>query len=135
MDLTSFDGFEISGLKKLYESSTSQAPCVCEECDDEEADFFSLYGHYDATDFNNGIPYATVGLECLLDFPTRHDAEMAFRYFSAYRQLMLDARKVCDRYSSMLEDEDVSTASDVIESLMEEVEALEISLAHAERHG
>ncbi len=134
-NLTAFDGFEIHGVQELFESSTSQEPYACEQCGDDEADFFSLYGHYDPTDFNNGVPYANVGLECLLDFTTRHEAETALKYFTAFRQLMLDARKTVDQYNRLLEDEDVSTATDAIESIMEEMEALEVSLLSAEDYG
>ena len=134
MDLKSFDGFEIHGVRNLYESSTSQEPYACEQCDDQDADFFSLYGHYDPADFNNGVPHAQAGLVCLLDFPTRDEAELASAYFSAYRQLMLDVQKLCNRYNELLDDENASTAPHVLEGLMEDVERLETSLAWADSH-
>lgn|GEM_PF-4132843 len=45
---------------------------------------------------------------------------------------MLDVRKACYRYNELLEDGNISTATDAIESLMEEMEALKTSLAGAE---
>ena len=130
-NLTIFDGFEVEGCKVF----NTGLYVYVEQVEDNETEFFTLYGHYDPTDFNNGVPYAKVGLECILDFQTRHEAERASRYFSAYRQLMLDVRRACDRYNELLEDDNISTATDVIEGIMEEMEALEASLAGREGYG
>ena len=86
-DLTIFDGFEVHGVKTVDHLKDSRP--VFEQCDDHEAEFFSLYGHYDPTDFNNGVPYANVGLDWLLDFATRDEAEKAQGYFGLFREEQL----------------------------------------------
>jgi len=55
-----FDAYEVHGVKK-YEESGSK---FCEQVSDNEADFWSLYGH---------IPGQ--GLSCIGDFRTREYAE------------------------------------------------------------
>lgn len=83
-DLTAFDGFEVHGVMTV--DHLADGTPVYEQCDDHEAEFFSLYGHYDPTDFNDGVPWACVGLECLLDFATREQAELAAGYFEHFRE-------------------------------------------------
>ena len=90
-DLTIFDGFEVHGVKTVDHLKDGRP--VFEQCDDPEAEFFSLYGHYDPTDFNNGVPYANVGLDWLLDFPNREEAEKAQAYFEHFREGQLRLAK------------------------------------------
>jgi len=42
-DLTIFDGFEVSGVKTVDHLKDGRP--VYEQCDDQEPEFFSLYGH------------------------------------------------------------------------------------------
>lgn len=84
-DLTIFDGFEVNGCKVFNDGRH----VYIEQVDDIEAEFFSLYGHYDPTDFNNNVAFAKVGLEHLLDFTTREEAEKAKAYFEFFRSEQL----------------------------------------------
>jgi hypothetical protein len=60
---TPFDDYEIHGVKEFHETGMKW----CEQVDDSEAQFWSLYGH---------IPGE--GLECIGDFKTRQHAEEIF---------------------------------------------------------
>jgi hypothetical protein len=57
---TAFDLYEIHGIKEYDESNNPW----CEQVSDDEADFWSLFGH---------IPGQ--GLDCIGDFKTREHAE------------------------------------------------------------
>jgi len=58
-----FDGYEISGVREYGRGKHRS----CEQVDDCDAQFWSLYGH---------IP--GLGLECIGDFATRDDAEEVY---------------------------------------------------------
>lgn len=88
-DLTVFDGFEVHGVMTV--DHLADGSPVFDQCEDHAAEFFSLYGHYDPTDFNDGVPWACVGLECMLDYATRDEAEKAQAYFEHFRAEQLRA--------------------------------------------
>ncbi|HEX4054698.1 MAG TPA: hypothetical protein VHX86_10575 [Tepidisphaeraceae bacterium] len=58
-----FDDYEVHGVKEYDEAGRP----YCEQVADEEADFWSLYGH---------IPGE--GLDCIGDFKTREHAEQIY---------------------------------------------------------
>jgi hypothetical protein len=60
---TAFDGYEIHGVREFEEAGSKW----CAQVPDEEAAFWSLYGH---------IPGQ--GLECIGDFNTRQFAEEVY---------------------------------------------------------
>ena len=57
---TPFDDYEIHGVKEFTEADFA----FCEQVDDADADYWSLFGH-----ITGG------GLECIGDFETRQHAE------------------------------------------------------------
>ena len=60
---TPFDCYEIHGVKEYEEFGNK----YCEQVSDEEADFWSLYGHTPGQ-----------GLSCIGDFKTREHAEETY---------------------------------------------------------
>jgi len=60
---TPFDGYEISGVRE-YGTGKRR---FCEQVTDDEAQFWSLYGHIRGE-----------GLECIGDFKTRQHAEEVY---------------------------------------------------------
>jgi hypothetical protein len=67
---TPFDGYEIHAVKRCTEADRS----FCEQVDDHEADFWSLYGH---------IPGH--GVECIGDFRSRAFAEEVYARITGRR--------------------------------------------------
>jgi hypothetical protein len=67
---TPFDDYEIHGIKEFHEVGMKW----CEQVNDSEAEFWSLYGH---------IP--SQGLECIGDFKTRRHAEHIFARITGQR--------------------------------------------------
>ena len=67
---TRFDGYEIHGVREFDDGGGK----YCEQVPDDEAEFWSLYGH---------IPGA--GLECIGDFKTRALAEEIYERITEER--------------------------------------------------
>jgi hypothetical protein len=63
VEFTCFDEYEVHGVREFGKGRKKH----CEQVDDHEAQFFSLYGH---------IPGQ--GLECIGDFRTREHAEEVY---------------------------------------------------------
>ncbi len=61
-----YDNYEISGCHCLDEEEENGRQFV-EVCGDDEAQFWTLYGHIDGQ-----------GVEAIADFPSRHFAEQVF---------------------------------------------------------
>lgn len=61
--LTRYDSYEISGVREYGRGRHR----FCEQVDDADAQFWSLYGHI----FGQG-------LECIGDFATREDTEQVY---------------------------------------------------------
>lgn len=75
---THFDGYEVHGVKEYTGEDGTK---FCEQVDDGEAMFWSLYGHL-----------ADGGLLCIGDFQTREDAEEVMaRITGASARLFADA--------------------------------------------
>lgn len=93
-DFTRFDGFEIYPVRQVDELKDGSP--VYEQVDeliDGEpkggCNFWTVYGHFDSTDFNAGVAFANVGIEALIDCHTRVDAERLAVYFTEMRKLQL----------------------------------------------
>ena len=67
---TRFDGYEIHGVREFDEGNGK----FCEQVPDEEAEFWSLYGH---------IPGE--GVECIGDYKTREHAEETYARITGRR--------------------------------------------------
>jgi hypothetical protein len=67
---TPFDAYEISGVREYGKGKRRH----CEQVTDDEAQFWSLYGH---------IPGE--GLECIGDFTTRQHAEEIYARITGHR--------------------------------------------------
>jgi hypothetical protein len=124
-DLTRFDGFEIAPVVKVDELPDGSPVYEQVNNADMDCDFWTLYGHYDPTDFNNGVPFAKVGIDALLDLPTCGQAEQAQKYFEAFRTLQLDAKGACERFNEICDDDDITCVTHVIDGMMEHMNALE----------
>lgn len=96
-DLTRFDGFEVYPVRQVDELKDGSP--VYEQVDDlidgepqGGCDFWTVYGHYDPTDYNAGVSFANVGIDALIDCHTRGDAERLAVYFAEMRNLQLAAK-------------------------------------------
>ena len=116
IDLTRFDAFEIHGC--LYVHNEKLDDLTVEQCDDKDAEFFSLYGHFSVESGEHGV-------ESILDFPTRPQAEHAAAMFEGFRTLQLDAKGACKRFNEVCDDGDMTCVTHVIDAMMEHMHALQ----------
>jgi hypothetical protein len=65
-----FDDYEVHGVKRYTEADVT----FCEQVDDAEADFWSLYGHMPGR-----------GLDCIGDFGSRAHAEEVYARITGRR--------------------------------------------------
>lgn len=77
---TPFDNYEISSVRRYGQGADS----FCEQVNDDEAEFWSLYGH---------IPGA--GLDCIGDFKTREHAEEVYSRITSRYYEKLSADVIC----------------------------------------
>lgn len=95
-DLTSFDGFEIAPVVQVDELPDGRP--VYEQLADwiegeSTCDFWTVYGHYDPTDFNNGNADANVGVAALIDCHDKEAAETAALFLAELRNFQQAAKE------------------------------------------
>ena len=76
MEIRRFDGLEVHPVRELSPEAEG-GPIPCEQCDPEDAHFWSVYGHC-----------IEGGVDCLEDFPSEAQARaFAERLLEAYPHL------------------------------------------------
>lgn len=78
--MTGFQNFEVHGCMKIYDGVVDKngVDHYIEQCDDNEADFWTVYGHYSPESGQQGV-------EALVDCTDRRSAELVHKLLTVLR--------------------------------------------------